>query len=81
LVHPFNSYCAEYKKDPVNDAYDLETLRDFIQKVAYSVEGCGVEDGKQSLKSVISGVEGFHSSVSTAPRRFFTYVQDMHDVH
>jgi hypothetical protein len=33
LTRPFNRYSAEYEKDPNNDAYNLETLKDFIQEV------------------------------------------------
>ena len=33
LTRSFNRYCAEYEKDPDNDAYNLETLKDFIREV------------------------------------------------
>lgn len=32
-------YCAEKGKDPVASAYDLESLKDFVHKLAYGIEG------------------------------------------
>jgi hypothetical protein len=32
-------YCAEKGKDPVARAYDLESLKDFVHKLAYGIEG------------------------------------------
>jgi hypothetical protein len=52
LTRPFNSYCAEYDKDPNNDAYDLETLRDFVQEVDFGMDGIEGSGCKPSLKSV-----------------------------
>jgi hypothetical protein len=49
---PFDSYCAEYEKDPVEDAYDLETLKDFINEVAFGMDGIEGEGYAPSLKSV-----------------------------
>jgi hypothetical protein len=52
LICPFNSFCAEYGKDPDIDVYDLEILKDFIQEVAYSIDGIEGGDDKPPLKSV-----------------------------
>lgn len=47
-----HSYCTEYGKDPVNDAYDLETLKDFMNEVGHGMNGIEGEDDTPSLKSV-----------------------------
>jgi hypothetical protein len=52
LAHPFGSHCARYDKDPVNDAYDLEVLKDFMNEVAYGVNGIEGEDALPSPKGV-----------------------------
>jgi hypothetical protein len=52
LTRPFNSFCAEYDKDSDNDTYDLETLKDFVQEIAYGMDGIEGEDNKPSLKSI-----------------------------
>ena len=49
---PFNSFCVGYDKNSNDDAYDLETLKDFIQEVAYGMDGVEGEDDPPSLKSV-----------------------------
>jgi hypothetical protein len=59
LTRPFDSYCAEYKKDPVNDAYDLETLKDFMHEVAYGTDGIDGGDDPPSLKRVKQTWKGF----------------------
>jgi hypothetical protein len=52
LTHSFDSYCAQYDKDPVNGAYDLESLKDLMNEVAYGMDGIEGEGCPPSLKSV-----------------------------
>lgn len=55
-----NRYAEDYGKHPVDDAYDLETLKDFAKKLAYGIEG---RDGnsKPSLKSVLEAWKDFRA--------------------
>lgn len=48
----FIVYCVEHDKDSTNDAYDLKTLKDFVNEVAYDMNGVEREDDPPSLKSV-----------------------------
>jgi hypothetical protein len=38
LIYLFDNYYAEYNKDLVDNIYDLETLKDFINKIAYDMD-------------------------------------------
>jgi len=57
---PFDRYAEDYGKHPVDDAYDMETLKDFVKKIAYGIEG---RDGiaEPSLKSVIQAWKDFRA--------------------
>lgn len=46
------SYCAKYGKDPVKDAYDLETLKHFTKGIVWGLTGCKGEDDLPSAKTV-----------------------------
>jgi len=60
LTHnPFDSYCAEYDKDPVNGAYDLETLKDFMHEVGHGMDGIKGKGDLPSLKSVLQAWTDF----------------------
>jgi hypothetical protein len=48
---PFNSLCAEYDKDSVKDAYDLETLKEFVQEVG-GTDGMEGDDDPSYEESV-----------------------------
>jgi hypothetical protein len=52
LTHPLDSYCTKYDRDSVDDACDLEMLKDFIGGVSYSMNGIEGEDDLPSLNSV-----------------------------
>jgi hypothetical protein len=49
---PFNSFCAEYDRDPVKDAYDLETLKEFVQEVGYGMDGVEGDDDPPDEENV-----------------------------
>lgn len=62
---PLDSYCVEHDKDSTNDAYDLKTLKDFMNEVAYDMNGVEREDDPPSLKSVKQVWKRFYGSIST----------------
>jgi hypothetical protein len=39
LTYPLRCCCAEYNRNPVRDAYDLETLKGYVNEVGYRVDG------------------------------------------
>lgn len=45
-------YCAKYDKSPIKDAYDLETLKHFMNGIVFGLKGCKGEDDLPSFKSV-----------------------------
>ncbi len=49
---PYDGYMENYGKHPVDATYDMETLKDFVNKIALRVEGRD-GDKKPSFKSVI----------------------------
>ena len=52
-------YCTKYNKDPVKDAYDLETLKDFMNGIVFGMQGCEGEDDLPSRKSVLQTWKDF----------------------
>jgi len=58
---PSDRYTEDYRKHPVDDAHDIETLKDFVKKIAYGIEGRD-GDEKPSLKSVIQAWKDFRAN-------------------
>lgn len=58
---PCDRYTEDYKKHPDDNTNDVETQKDFVNKIVYGIEGRN-GDEKRSLKSVVQAWKDFRAN-------------------